>query len=361
MEHRAVPCAPSEYFVRCVYSAEWNSAGRTDYKSVFRFWLYTLAEMRQNHSMTAFDLRHEDCARGMARLPAASIDLVVTSPPYNLGIRYSKFSDRAGRAGYLRWCKTWAAEIARLLKADGSFFLNVGASPANPMFPHEIVLELRDLFALQNTIHWIKSISIEEKNGRIVSRGHFKPISSRRFLNDCHEYVFHFTKSGRVEIDRLALGVPYQDKSNIARWSHTSGRDRRCRGNTWFIPYETIQSRAKERPHPATFPVELAEWCIKLHGVSRVQTMLDPFLGIGNSAIAAKNCGVSKFIGFEIDEAYLAEAMATNWVARAFCALCCAFCGATCSINRERACRRRSADTARRMRALPRVKFLERL
>jgi len=274
---------------------------------VFRFWLYALAEMRQNCPVTAFDLRHEDCVAGMQALPASIVDLVVTSPPYNLGIRYSKFSDRADRAGYLHWCKTWAAEIARLLKADSSFFLNVGASPANPMFPHQIVLELRDLFALQNTIHWIKSISIEEKNGRIVSRGHFKPISSRRFLNDCHEYVFHFTKSGRVEIDRLALGVPYQDKSNIARWSHTSGRDRRCRGNTWFIPYETIQSRAKERPHPATFPVELAEWCIKLHGVSRVDTMLDPFLGIGNSAIAAKNCGVSRFIGCEIDEAYLAE------------------------------------------------------
>ena len=258
--------------------------------------------------MTSFQFLHEDCVRGMLRLADTSIDLFVTSPPYNLGIRYSKFSDRADRAGYLHWCKTWATEIARLLKANGSFFLNVGASPANPMFPHQIVLELSHLFVLQNTIHWIKSISIQEKHGRVVSHGHFKPINSRRFLNDCHEYVFHFTKSGRVEIDRLALGVPYQDKSNVARWSHTGGRDRRCRGNTWFIPYETIQSRQKERPHPATFPVQLAEWCIKLHGVSRVQTMLDPFLGIGNSAIAAKNCGVSRFIGFEIDEKYLTEA-----------------------------------------------------
>ena len=258
--------------------------------------------------MTSFQFLHEDCVRGMLRLADTSIDLFVTSPPYNLGIRYSKFSDRADRAGYLHWCKTWATEIARLLKANGSFFLNVGASPANPMFPHQIVLELSHLFVLQNTIHWIKSISIQEKHGRVVSHGHFKPINSRRFLNDCHEYVFHFTKSGRVEIDRLALGVPYQDKSNVARWSHTGGRDRRCRGNTWFIPYETIQSRQKERPHPATFPVQLAEWCIKLHGVSRVQTMLDPFLGIGNSAVAAKSCGIPRFIGFEIDEAYLAEA-----------------------------------------------------
>ena len=258
--------------------------------------------------LTSFEFHHEDCVLGMRALPASSIDLVVTSPPYNVGIRYSKFSDRVDRAGYLSWCKAWAAEIARLLKRNGSFFLNVGATPANPMFPHELVLELRDLFVLQNTIHWIKSISIDRENGGIISRGHFKPINSRRYLNDCHEYLFHLTPEGDTPIDRLALGVPYQDKTNIARWSHTRGRDRRCRGNTWFIPYETIQSRAKERPHPATFPVQLAEWCIKLHSVSRVHTMLDPFLGIGNSAVAAKNCGVEKFIGFEIDEAYLAEA-----------------------------------------------------
>ncbi|MEP7072500.1 MAG: site-specific DNA-methyltransferase [Verrucomicrobiota bacterium] len=244
----------------------------------------------------------------MRPLPAQSIDLVVTSPPYNLGVRYSTFSDRSARKDYLAWCKTWASEIARTLKAGGSFFLNVGASPSNPLFPHEFVLELRDLFVLQNTIHWIKSISLEEKDGGWISRGHFKPINSRRFLNDCHEYIFHLTLEGKTPLDRLALGVPYQDKSNISRWSHTAGRDRRCRGNTWFIPYETIQRRDKERPHPATFPVALAENCIRLHGVERCETMLDPFLGLGNSAIAARNCGVRKFIGFEIDEQYLAEA-----------------------------------------------------
>jgi hypothetical protein len=47
---------------------------------------------------------------------------------------------------------------------------------------------------------------------------------------------------------------------------------------------------------------------IRLHGVSRIETMLDPFLGIGNSAVAAQRCGVKKLIGFEIDEAYLAAA-----------------------------------------------------
>jgi site-specific DNA-methyltransferase (adenine-specific) len=190
--------------------------------------------------MTQFDLQSEDCVVGMARLPDHSIDLVVTSPPYNLGVRYSKFSDRQDRTEYLKWCRSWAAEIARLLRREGSFFLNVGAAPSNPMFPHELVLELRRLFILQNTIHWIKSIAIEEKNGEIISRGHFKPISSRRFLNDCHEYIFHLTLEGKTPVDRLALGVPYQDKTNVARWAHARGHDLRCRGNTWFIPYQTI-------------------------------------------------------------------------------------------------------------------------
>jgi site-specific DNA-methyltransferase (adenine-specific) len=307
------------------------------------FLLVRRQQSRHIPPMTKFDLREEDCIRGMSRLPGESIDLIVTSPPYNLGIRYGKYADRGDRKSYLRWCHEWAEEVRRVLKSNGSFFLNVGSAPSNPMLPHEIVMALRDFFVLQNTIHWIKSISIEDrcsrrpvgdaterlqKRQRSASRppsrnsgaagreattpgrtfGHFKPINSKRFLNDCHEYIFHFTKSGRVELDRLALGVPYQDKSNISRWSHTGGSDLRCRGNTWFIPYETIQSRIKERPHPAAFPVQLAEWCIKLHGVSRVKTMLDPFLGIGNSAVAAGRCGVKRFIGFEIDETYLAEA-----------------------------------------------------
>jgi site-specific DNA-methyltransferase (adenine-specific) len=259
--------------------------------------------------VAGFDLRLGDCVAGMATLAAESIDLVVTSPPYNLGIRYGKFSDTAAREPYLDWCEEWAAQVRRLLRPEGSLFLNVGASPSNPLLPHELVLRLRKFFVLQNTIHWIKAISLPNECGDgEISRGHFKPINSPRFLNDCHEYVFHLTPHGTTPLDRLALGVPYQDKSNIARWSHTAGRDRRCRGNTWFVPYETIQRREKERPHPATFPVQLAVNCILLHGLTRTKTMLDPFLGIGHSALAAQRCGLTKFVGFEIDEQYLAEA-----------------------------------------------------
>ena len=110
--------------------------------------------------MIKLDLRHEDCIKGMARLPSEHVDLVVTSPPYNLGVRYQKYSDRQDRQSYLEWCEKWAAGVRRVLKSTGSFFLNVGSAPSNPMLPHEIVIVSHDFFVLQNTIHWIKSITI---------------------------------------------------------------------------------------------------------------------------------------------------------------------------------------------------------
>jgi site-specific DNA-methyltransferase (adenine-specific) len=206
----------------------------------------------------------------------------------------------------LTWSTKWAGEVRRVLKDNGSFFLNLGSCPSNPLIPHELIVRMKaSLFVLQNTFHWIKSISIQTKNGEMLSAGHFKPLQSDRFVTDCHEYVFHLTKTGTTPLDRRAIGVPYSDKSNIKRWAHTRGRDLRCRGNNWFIPYKTIVSRSKQRPHPATFPTDLAVFCIKIHGCRPDLVMLDPFLGIGHSALAAQQCGVGRFIGFDIDREYV--------------------------------------------------------
>lgn len=263
-------------------------------------------------SSDAFDLRHGDCLDLLPTLGPGSHDLVVTSPPYNLGIDYRSYDDTGGRSEFLEWCRAWSREIRRVLADDGSFFLNLGAAPSNPLFPHQLLLRLTDgpepLFTLQNTFHWIKSISIETRSGETLSAGHFKPINSKRYVNDCHEFVFHLTKTGNVGLDRRAAGVPYQDKSNISRWGHTGGVDKRCRGNNWFIPYDTIKSRDKQRPHPATFPVALVEQCIALHGLGPRTRLLDPFLGIGSSAVAAQRQNLDRFTGIELDETYLETA-----------------------------------------------------
>ncbi len=256
-----------------------------------------------------YSLFHCDCLEGLTALPDGCVEAVITSPPYNLGIAYSKYRDRLSEEDYLAWTTQWGAEIARVLSENGSFFLNVAGSPSKPLLPLQVVQRLSGgdgPFVLQNTFHWIKAITIEQPDdGEELSVGHFKPINSQRFVNDCHEYVFHLTTTGRTPLDRLAVGVTYADKSNIRRWAHTGGRDRRCRGNTWYVPYETIQVRDRDRPHPATFPVRLAENCLRIHGLKPADLVLDPFLGLGSSAVAAQNCGVKRFVGFDIDLAYL--------------------------------------------------------
>ena len=251
-----------------------------------------------------------DCLDVLAGRPDGSVDVVVTSPPYNLGISYRSYHDARPRSDYLTWTAAWVREVARVLTPDGSLFLNVGSKPTDPWAALDIAQAARPFLQLQNTLHWIKSIAIGRVDvgagsalDRDLAVGHYKPINSPRFVNDCHEFVFHFTPHGRTVLDREAIGVPYQDASNIARWQRAGGGVR-CRGNTWFLPYETIQSRESERPHPATFPARLPEQCLKLHGLGRIRQVLDPFLGLGSTAVACARLGLA-CDGIELDETYL--------------------------------------------------------
>ena len=258
---------------------------------------------------------HADCVEVLGNIAPASVSSIVTSPPYNLGISYRSYDDSLPRARYLEWTGAWVKAAARTLAPEGSLFLNVGAKPTDPWTAMEVAQAARQHLHLQNTIHWIKSIAIDREAAgaatgldRDLAVGHYKPINSDRFVNDCHEFIFHFTPEGKTPLDRRAIGVAYQDKSNIGRWN-TGGQDKRCRGNTWFIPYETIQSRDKDRPHPATFPARLAAQCLRLHGLSRLRLVVDPFLGLGSAAVACAELGVN-FVGIELDEHYLKEAIA---------------------------------------------------
>jgi site-specific DNA-methyltransferase (adenine-specific) len=263
------------------------------------------------HGAVALRFYLNDCLDVLAALDAASVDVIVTSPPYNLGVRYRSHDDALPRHEYLEWTDTWIAAASRVLRPGGSLFLNVGAKPTDPWTAFDVAQVARRHLTLQNVIHWVKSIAIEKGATDLSSDlavGHYKPINSERFLNDCHEFVFHFTPTGETPLERLALGVPYQDASNIGRWKKAGGGVR-CRGNTWFIPYETIQSRDRERPHPATFPARLPEYCIRLHGTTRAGLVVDPFLGLGSSAVACARLNVN-FLGIEKDAGYLDEAVA---------------------------------------------------
>src|SRR5262245_641450 len=131
-----------------------------------------------------------DCFSVLEALDPHSIDVVVTSPPYNLGIRYRSYDDGIPREEYLDWIGAWSAAIKRILAPGGSLFLNVGSKPTDPWAGMDVANTVRRHLTLQNVVHWIKAIAIDRsgKPGTELAVGHYKPINSDRFLNDCHEF-----------------------------------------------------------------------------------------------------------------------------------------------------------------------------
>jgi site-specific DNA-methyltransferase (adenine-specific) len=250
-----------------------------------------------------------DCIEFMRHWVGNKIDIIVTSPPYNLGKHYSKYDDKKEREEYIHWLGVVAEESIKIMKDEGSFFLNVGSKPSDPWLEFDVAREFNKYYHLQNVIHWIKHISIpkdaatlDNKLNGDISFGHFKPINTNRYLNQCHEYIFHFTKTGGVQLEKLEIGVPYQHKSNVTRWKEK--RDLRDRGNVWFIRYENKQGAAEPILHPALFPEKLPYLCVKLHGIKPDTLVYDPFMGIGTTAVACLRLRVD-YIGTEIDKKYV--------------------------------------------------------
>jgi site-specific DNA-methyltransferase (adenine-specific) len=225
------------------------------------------------------------------------VGCVVTSPPYNIGKDYDTHDDVLPEDEYYtlirslsEWC--WSNTSPE----NAHVFLNVGHTCVDPLIAFNVLKAFmaNEQWHLQNRIIWVKSLHVQDK-----TYGHFKPVNSKRFLNDCFEEVFHLTKTGAEQIDRLRTGVPYEDKSNESRWEGAGKL--RCRGNVWFVPYETITSKSMRGNHPAPFPVELAEMCIKLSGAKSVA---DPMVGTGSTMVAAKRLGVRGY-GADISKDYL--------------------------------------------------------
>src|SRR6186997_2460921 len=123
-----------------------------------------------------------DCLDILASLTAESVSAVVTSPPYNLGVRYRTYQDSLPREHYLEWTAEWIRAVQRVLEPDGSLFLNVGAKPTDPWTAMDVAQAARPHLDLQNTIHWIKSIAIDRAAAgvatdldRDIAVGHYKP------------------------------------------------------------------------------------------------------------------------------------------------------------------------------------------
>ncbi|HLI28996.1 MAG TPA: site-specific DNA-methyltransferase [Chloroflexota bacterium] len=239
---------------------------------------------------------HADSA-DLGFLPADSVQLVVTSPPYNLGKDYGTARDDATYQAYLAWCRTWCGELLRVLEPGGRLCLNLPLdinvsfeagrrrSAKQPVLADLTSLLVRELgFVYNTTILWLEgNISKRTAWGSWLS-------AADPWVNTAAEAILVVSKGTRR---RPARGRT----SDIARddfldW--TLG--------LWRFPGQN----PREHGHPAPFPEELPRRLIQLYSF-REDTVLDPFLGSGTTCCVAKRLG-RRAIGVEIDPRYCAVA-----------------------------------------------------
>lgn len=217
---------------------------------------------------------NQDCLQGLQKCKSQSIDLIISSPVYKDSDGYSN-----------EFLTEVFYNLYRVLKTDSLFFLNFGHLAEDKFRPFAVCLNaLLQRFQLNDTITWVKN--------------HYRPIQGKKRLNNLSEFIFLLYKGKMPDLNRLEIGVPYKDKSNAKRFA--GGRDLKCRGNVWEIPYETI-NKSKEKLHNDRFPLMLPELCIKLSGIQDGAVVLDPFSGSATVACAAKKLN-KQFIGFEINK-----------------------------------------------------------
>ena len=231
-------------------------------------------------------IRTVDCLVGMRKLPARSVDLIFTSPP---------FKDVDGFSPELM--QAVAQQAFRVLGNDRVMFLNFGHLAGHKRRPFDVAGMFEEAgFVWVDTITWVKN--------------HFKPLQHAKRPNNLSEFIFLLAKGKGYQLDRLSVGIPYVDSSNADRWMAAGGKNLKCRGNVWYIPYETIQHKSQKR-HKDRFPLGLPETGIGLAGLFRGATVLDPFIGGGTTAVAALHAGMN-CIGFDMNHTCVADAK--SWV-----------------------------------------------
>jgi len=223
---------------------------------------------------------NEDCLVGMKQITDGSVDLVVTSPPYNVGLEYNEYNDKKPYNEYLFWIKQVFYECFRILGKDGRMCVNIGDGKNGSMPTHSDFIQIcKEMgFTVLTTIIWNKNTTSNR-----FAWGSFMSPSAPSFPR-CFEYILVFRKSDKL----IRKGKSTISKENFISWSN----------GMWSFNCE----RLKEVGHPAAFPIELPKRCIELFCYEG-DIVLDPFMGSGTTAIACIREN-RRFIGFEINEEY---------------------------------------------------------
>ena len=229
-------------------------------------------------------LYNEDCLKQLNKIKDKSIDCIVTSPPYWKGFAYEAYFNSYSQ--YLRWCEKWLKECKRVLKINGTLYLNVINDSEITVRAFEIMNIATEnlMYKLHETIIWY--------------RYNQQPANTKRQLTNQCEYIFmlRHTSAG-VELNKKEA---YEINPHIFKTKNV--------GNVWEIPFnsgkKTISTFGRKETKckygHSGFPLELPETCIAL-STNEGDNVLDLFMGTGQTGIACQKLN-RNFIGIELDK-----------------------------------------------------------
>lgn len=236
-------------------------------------------------------LYNGDCVEMMRRMDASTINLTVTSPPYNIGKAYER---NLPLPEYVEWSSTWIHEVFRLTAPNGAFWLNLGyLSVENRAKAIPIAYLLWDKipFYLIQEVIWTYGAGVS-------GRKFFSPRNEKFlwYVKDSAKYTFNLD-----EIRDPNVKYPNQKKNGKIK-VNPNGKNP---GDVWHVKKVTSgrNRSSKERTaHPAQFPEKVIERIVRASSLVN-DIVLDPFMGSGTSAVVGVKLG-RLVIGFEIRTDY---------------------------------------------------------
>jgi len=226
----------------------------------------------------------EDCRVLCKVIEPKTIDLVITSPPYNLDMKYDIYKDNNNYMNYLRFLYSCFKEVYTVLKDDGRVCLNI-ADLKNGSLPlhYDVFNIMRKIgYKCYTTIVWYR-----QQIGNRISWGSYMSPSCPSFPTP-FEYILVFYKNEKKHVG---------DKGSI---TVTADEFKTNSISMWDFPPET---KAKKLGHPCPFPEELPYRCMQQFSYID-DIVFDPFCGVGTTCIVAKRLG-RKYFGCDVSQQYV--------------------------------------------------------